>query len=446
VLDLMSSAERNCDGVTRRSLLKIGTLGGLGLTLPMLLKHKQAQANEQAASTKKPPRDVSCIFIWSLGGTSHHDTLDPKPQAPVSVKGPFSAIDTAVPGVQFSEICPRLAQELGRFSLMRSWNPKNASHGFADQYCMSGRFPNPAITYPCFGSVISHQQGFRSALPPFVQLGAYVDRTFNGGTSGILGLEHSPFEIPTEANTDKFNVRDITPPLNMEMARVQRRKQVLSTIDGLQKKIDLQPAAFDALDEHYKAALNMITAPETKKAFDLASEDPRLRDRYGRTPLGQRLILARRLIQAGVRFVTVSDPGWDNHQDCFNALKNGRMPPVDQGLPELLIDLEQQGMLDTTLVVWMSDFGRTPKINSASGRDHWASAGFLTMAGAGIPGGTVIGATDDEGGFPKGGEYHTEHVAATIYQKLGLPLDLVVMANDGRPVRLIEGTPVREWV
>jgi hypothetical protein len=440
MLELFHESTRNCEGVDRRTLLKIGSLGGLGITLPMLLRQQAAHGRESGL-----PHGVNCIFIWTLGGTSHHDTLDPKPMAPALVKGPFNVIDTAVPGVQFSELCPRLARELGRYSLLRSWNPKNASHGFADQYCMSGRFPNPAIIYPCVGSVISHQKGFKSALPPFVQLGAYVDRTFNGGTAGVLGLEHSPFEIHAEVNVDKFSVRDITPPLNMEMARIDRRKQMLTAIDNLQRRAERQPLAFDALDEHYKAALNMITAPETKRAFDIASEDPKLRDRYGRTSFGQRLLLSRRLIQAGVRFVTVSDSGWDNHQDCFNALQKSRMPPIDQALPELLIDLEQQGLLDSTLVVWMTDFGRTPKINSASGRDHWASAGFVVMAGAGIRGGTVIGATDEEGGFPVASEYSTEQVVATIYHKLGLPLDLVVQANDGRPVRLIEGEPIREW-
>ena len=441
MLDLLTGVARNCEGVDRRAFLKIGSLGGLGITLPFFLQQKQALAKQG-----KPASNVNCIFIWTLGGTSHHDTLDPKPEAPANVKGPFGVVDTAVPGVKFTDVCPRLAQELNRYSVLRSWNPKNGSHGFADQYCMSGRFPNPALTYPCMGSVVSHQLGFKSALPAFVQLGAYVDRTFNGGTSGFLGLEHNPFEIPAEANVDKFNVRDITPPLNMELARVDRRKNMLAAIDNLQKRADLQPKAYDALDEHYKAALNMITAPETKRAFDIASEDPKLRDRYGRTPLGQRMLLARRLIEAGVRFVTVSDPSWDNHQDCFNALKNSRMPPIDQALPELLIDLELHGLLDSTLVVWMTDFGRTPKINSASGRDHWASAGFVVMAGAGVPGGLVLGSTDAEGSAPASNEYHTEQVAATIYAKLGLPLDLTVTASDGRPIRLIEGDPIREWM
>ncbi len=351
-----------------------------------------------------------------------------------------------MPGVRFTEVCPRLAKELNRFSVLRSWNPKNAGHGVADQWCMSGRNINPSLVYPCIGSVISHQKGFKSALPPFVQLGSYVDRTFQGGTAGVLGLEHGPFEIAAEANVDKFSVRDITPPLNMDLGRIDRRRSVLAKLDNLQRQADLQPKAFDALDEHYKTAFNMITAPETKQAFDIGSEDPKLRDAYGRTAFGQRLLLARRLIQSGVRFVTVTDPGWDNHQDCFNALKNHRMPQIDQGLPQLLIDLENQGLLETTLVVWMTDFGRTPKINSASGRDHWATAGFVVMAGAGVPGGMVLGETDAEGGVPISHEYFTEHVVATIYHKLGLPLDLTVTANDGRPVRLIEGDPIREWI
>lgn len=434
------SAYPHCGKVDRRDFLRLGGATGLGLSLPMFLQSTKLLAN---ASNNK---ETQCIFIWTQGGTSHHDTFDPKPKASDGVRGPFQAIPTAVPGIQFTEVCPRMAQELKRFSVLRSWNPKNAGHGVADQWCMSGRNINPSLTYPCIGSVVSQQKGFKSPLPPFVQLGNYVDRTFQGGTAGVLGLEHGPFEIPTEANVDKFVVRDITPPLNMELTRIDRRKNILATIDRLQRQVDTQPQAFEALDEHYKAAFNMITAPETKQAFDIGSEDAKLRDAYGRTAFGQRLLLARRLLQSGVRFVTVSDPGWDNHQDCFNALKTHRMPQIDQALPQLLIDLESQGMLDSTLVVWMTDFGRTPKINSASGRDHWATAGFVVMAGAGVPGGLVIGETDAEGGVPINNEYFTENVVATIYHKLGLPLDLTVTASDGRPVRLIEGEPVRQWI
>lgn len=435
-----TGAPMTSDSSRRRFLRGAGIASAASLTIPNFLWSTQTLANSIAN------KDVSCIFIWTLGGTSHHDTLDPKPKASDGVRGPFSVINTAVPGVQFTEICPRLAKELNRFSLMRSWNPKNAGHGVADQWCMSGRNINPTLTYPCIGSVVSHQKGFKSALPPFIQLGSYVDRTFQGGTAGVLGLEHSPFEIHAEANVEKFSVRDITPPLNMDLGRVERRRAVLAKLDHLQRTAEKQPSAFDAMDEHYKTAFKMITAPETKKAFDLGSESSQTRDGYGRTAFGQRLLLARRLVESGVRFVTVSDPGWDNHTDCFNALKQHRMPQIDQALPELLIDLEQRGLLDSTLVVWMTDFGRTPKINPAIGRDHWASAGFVVMAGAGVPGGLVIGETDAEGGVPKSQEYFTESIVATMYHKLGLPLDLTVQANDGRPVRLLEGEPVKEWV
>jgi uncharacterized protein (DUF1501 family) len=230
------------------------------------------------------------------------------------------------------------------------------------------------------------------------------------------------------------------------MDRVEHRRKMLSVIDDLQRETDLQPAAFEALDEHYKAALNMITAPETKRAFEIDSEDTKLRDRYGRNKFGQSCLLARRLIQSGVRFVTVTDGGWDTHQNNFKSLKASRIPPVDQALPELLTNLEQQGLLESTLVLWLTDFGRTPKINSASGRDHWASAGFAIMAGAGIPGGAVLGETDEEGGRPIRNEYHSEDIAATVYTKLGIPTDLVVDSPDGRPVRLIEGHVIREWM
>jgi hypothetical protein len=356
-------------------------------------------------------------------------------------------IDTPVPGVKFTEICPRMAQELNRYALLRSWNPANGSHGTADQWVMSGRKFNPALTYPCYGSVVSYHKGFKETLPPFIQLGGDVDRRFGGGTSGFLGMEHNPFELLADPNQPNFSVRDITLPSGVGMERISRRRSMLAEIDALLRTAELQPAAYDALDEHYQAALNMITSPSTKTAFEIHDEDPRLRDRYGRHKFGQSCLLARRLIEAGVRFVTVTDGGWDTHQNNFASLKNSRMPPVDQALPELLIDLQERGLLDSTLVVWLTDFGRTPQINSASGRDHWATAGFAVMAGAGVPGGAVLGATDDEGGRPVRDEYKSEDIAATIYAKLGIPLDLTAHTSDGRPIRLNEsGRPIREWM
>jgi len=442
MLNVLPQTLRHCQGVSRRSFLQVGALGGLGLSLPTFLAAKAQASGSPSASSGA----VNCIVIWTQGGTSHHDTFDPKPQAPVSVKGEFGVIDTAVPGVQFTEIVPRMAQELHRFGLLRSWNPKNGSHGVADQYVLSGQKFNPAIHYPTMGSVISHQLGFKSAMPPYIQLSNAMDKRFGGGSPGILGLEHGPFEVLSDPNAQNFVVRDITPPNNMSSERVDRRKKMLSTVDSLQRSSSLQPKAFEALDEHYTTAFNMITAQETRRAFEIDKEDPKLRDAYGRNKFGQSCLLARRLIESGVRFVTLTDGGWDTHQNNFASLKNNRIPPVDQALPQLLTDLEDRGLLSNTLVVWLTDFGRTPKVNSASGRDHWADSGFAVMAGAGIPGGSVIGATDDEGGRPIRNEYLTEDMVATIYHKLGLPSDLHVYAPDGRPVNLVSGKLIREWV
>jgi hypothetical protein len=440
MLSFLPTRMRDCEGIHRRSFLKVGVLSGLGLSLPGLF------ASRAQARQGKKPRDVNCILIWTRGGTSHHDTFDPKPDAPTSVRGEFGVIDTAVPGVKFTEILPRMARELNRFAVLRGWNPRNAGHGIAEQYMMSGRAFNPALIYPSYGSVISHQKGFKTRMPPFVQLGDNVDRTAGGGTAGYLGLEHNPFEIHADPNVPNFTVQDITPPPQVDTRRLGKRRVMLQKLDGLQRHAETQPGAFNALDQHYQAALNLITAPETKRAFALNTEDPRLRDRYGRNRFGQSCLLARRLIEAGVRFVTVSDGGWDTHQDNFRALKQYRIPPLDQAIPELLMDLEGRGLLESTLVVWLTDFGRTPKINSAGGRDHWATAGSIVMAGAGVPGGAVLGRTDEEGGRPTHNEYFSEDVAATIWTKLGIPLELTTTTPDGRPIRLNEGQPIREWM
>lgn len=445
MLQLGGHTNRTCAGVSRRAALQVGVLGGLGIHLPMLLG-RRALASSQGLSAPAAPKARNCIVIWTHGGTSHHDTLDPKPLAPVSVKGEFSPIETAVPGVQFTEIMPRMAKELGRFGVLRSWNPQNASHGIAERYVLTGRNLNQSIHYPSVGSVVSYFHGFKSALPPNVQLGNHMDQTFGGGSAGILGIGNNPFKIMSDANQPGFTVQDLVPPTAVGTDRIGRRRQMLQTIESMQRPTSLQSKAMDVLDQQMTTAFDMITAPETRTAFRIDQEDPKLREAYGMTRLGQSLLLARRMIEAGVRCVTVTDPNWDTHANNFAALKGNLIPPVDQALPQLVIDLEQRGLLDDTLVVWLTDFGRTPQINSAGGRDHWATAGSLVFAGAGIPGGSVIGATDAEGAKPIRNEYGSEQVMATIYEKLGIPLDLHVEAPDGRPVRLLEAEPIREWV
>ncbi len=417
--------------------MQIGSIAPLGLSLPMLLR--------QQASAATTSRDVNCILIWTRGGTSHHDTFDPKPEANEEIRGEFPVIDTALPGFKFTDQVPTFAKEAKRFSVLRSLNPRNGSHGTADAIMMSGRKFNPATTYPCYGSVVSKEHGPRGVLPSFVQIGTNIDRRFGGGVAGYLGLAHNPFELPGDPNDKKFTVRDVTPPTGVSLDRLDRRKAALQTIDRFQRDITAKADALQAIDEYYENAFSMITSPETQKAFDLNQETDELRDKYGRTTFGQSCVLARRMIEAGVRFVTVTSGGWDTHRDNFNGLKK-LLPPVDQALPFLVEDLEQRGLLDNTLVVWLTDFGRTPKINSAAGRDHWSTAGFAMAAGAGVPSGTIIGKTDDEGGRPIDAEYYPHDIAATIYTKLGIPLDTHHTSPDGRPIKLCDGRPIREWM
>lgn len=437
MLKLFPANRSNCERRSRREfLLEAGAIAPLGLTLPMLLR-SQSSGQSPDTATK------NCILIWTRGGTSHHDTFDPKPAASAEVRGEFGFIDTALPGIQFTDQVPTFAKELKRFALLRSLNPRNGSHGTADAIMLSGHKFNPSITYPCYGSVVAKEFGARGVMPPYMQLGSNIDRRFGGGVAGYLGLAFNPFELPGDPNDKKFTVRDVTPPQGVNVDRLKRRRAALVAIDQFQSDVEEKADALSAIDEYYENAFSMITSPDTQRAFQLDQEDDALRDQYGRTNFGQSCVLARRLVESGVRFVTVTSGGWDTHRDNFNGLKK-LLPPVDQGLPMLVKDLEQRGLLDSTLVVWLTDFGRTPKINSAAGRDHWSTAAFAVMAGGGTPAGVVIGETDDEGAKPTDSEYYPGDIAATIYAKLGVPLDKVHLAPDGRPMRLVEGRVIPE--
>jgi len=438
MLKLFPVQNSDCERSGRRQfLVDVGSVSALGLTLGQALRAESSAAHDPRRG------EMNCILIWTRGGTSHHDTLDPKPEAGAEVRGDFGVIDTALPGIQFTDQMPNFASELNRYALVRNLNPRNGSHSTADAIMMSGRKFNPAITYPCYGSVVSRELGYRGTLPPFVQLGTNVDHRFNGGLAGYLGLQHNAFVVPGDPNSSQFTVRDVSLPNGLTADRVSRRRAALAKIDRLQRDLDGQPEAFKAIDSYYQSAFSMMTSQATKTAFDLSREDGKTRDAYGRTELGQSCLLARRLIEAGCRFVTVTSGGWDTHRDNFNGLKK-LLPPLDQAWPAMLADLEERGLLERTFVFWLTDFGRTPVINSAAGRDHWSTAGLACFAGAGVQGGQVIGRTDETGARPVGEEIFPEQIAATVYRKLGLPLDMHHMAQDGRPIRLCIGDPVPE--
>lgn len=433
MLKLFPRTHSNCETGSRRSfLMQVGVLSGLGVSLDRVLR---------AAEQSSP--DLNCILIWTQGGTSHIDSIDPKPQASSDIRGEFKVIPTAVPGIQFTELMPTFAKRLNDFAVLRNLNPRNGSHSVADAIMMSGRPINPTITYPCFGSVVGKEKGKRNSLPPFIQLGSHVDRRARGGLAGYLGIEHNPFEVPGDPNTDSFTVRDVTPPGGLSLARFENRRRALELLDSLPRKKGENAGSLEATDKFYENAFEIISSPQTQKAFDLAAEPEKLRDEYGRHYFGQSCLLARRLIESGARFVTVSSGGWDTHSSNFTTLRK-KLPPIDQAFPVLIDDLKTRGLLDTTLVVWMTDFGRTPVINANAGRDHSSTASFICMAGMGTPTGAVIGKTDPTGTHTDGGEYYAHDVAATIYTKLGIPLDTAHIAPDGRPIWLCEGQPIQE--
>jgi hypothetical protein len=382
------------------------------------------------------------------GGPSHLDTLDPKPDAPVEIRGEFGTIPTATPGVRIVEHFPLLAKEADKLSLIRGHDPKNGSHGTADHLMMSGHKFSPALPFPCFGSVVSKERGYEQGMFPFVQLGRNIDRRFNGGIGGFLGDQFNPFEVGDDPSQANFRVRDLSLASNTDSARLARRQGMLAAVEHYQRSVDAQASgSVQARDAFYEKAFSLITSPVAKRAFELAQEPDRLRDDYGRNSFGQSCLLARRLLEAGVHFVTVTDGGWDTHQNNFKSLKDRLLPRIDQGYAALLKDLSARGMLENTLVVWMGDFGRTPKVNSSAGRDHWATASVVTMGGGGAKMGEIVGRTNALAEFVVDTPVAPQDIAATIYHCLGVPLDTWYRAQDGRPIQLIpEGKPIRQLV
>jgi hypothetical protein len=302
------------------------------------------------------------------------------------------------------------------------------------------------MAFPCYGSVVAKERGYRGGMFPFVQLGRNIDRRFNGGVGGFLGDQYNPFEVLEDPSAATFRVRDLSLPDGPERARLERRYGLLRQVDQYESQMEGPVApVVQARDAFYERAHSLITSPAAKRAFDLGQESDRTRDLYGRNTLGQSCLLARRLIEAGVHFVTVTDGGWDTHQNNFRSLKDRLLPRLDRGYAALLQDLHQRGLLDSTLVVWFGDFGRTPKVNPSAGRDHWATAGVACMGGGGVKRGEVVGATNAMGEVVIDSPVTPEDLAATIYTALGVPLHTWYRSQDGRPIELVpEGRPVRQ--
>jgi hypothetical protein len=434
MIQLNYGASRNCEGVTRRDFIRIGSLGLFGLSLDSALRLQPAAADRAG-------KEVCCILLWLNGGPSHIDMFDPKPDAAAEIRGEFGAIETNVKGIRISDQLPLLAKQMDKFSILRVTSP-DSGHETATSYVLSGYKFTPALQYPAYGSVLAREKGFRNGMPPYTHL---FGLPFGYGTAGYMGPVYNPFQIVGDPSSPNFSVRDVSPPAGMDFARIERRRSVLAAIDDYQRRTETAARAIRTMDEYYARAYDLVTSPVAKKAFNLKEEPDSLREDYGKTSFGQGCLLARRLIQAGVRFVTLNLGGWDTHTDNFKSLKGSRLPLLDRGYAALLKDLHARGLLDTTLVICMGEFGRTPKVNSAAGRDHWGQAMFVTLGGGGTRTGIVVGETDANAEMPKDRPITVEDVAATIYRTLGIDTNKAFETADKRPVKIADGgTAVEE--
>ncbi|MDA7673140.1 DUF1501 domain-containing protein [Verrucomicrobiales bacterium] len=429
------SPNRNCNGVGRRDFIQtgLGALGGLGMADLL-----QAKTIAPAGGINK---DTCCIMVWLDGGPSHYETFDPKPDAPSEIRGEFGTVPTTVPGVHFCDKMPKLAKSFGNFSVVRSIAHNQNNHGAGNHYLMTGR-PTPVpvgcgafVTFhPSFGSVVSSERTVPHGLPAYIS----APRVSRSGGPNFLGAQHAPFVISDNPDSKGFRVRDVTIPQEIAEGRAKNRAQLRESLDNLKRMTD--KAAEDpavAFDEFYSQGFDLITSTEAQAAFDMDKEDEKMREKYGRNDFGQRLLMARRLTEVGVPWVTVYYGGWDDHRGLFKSYAKDKAERIDTGVSALIQDLADRGTLDNTMVLLLGEFGRTPKINKDAGRDHWSFAMSVLMAGGGIPGGQIVGATDVKGYYANENVYAPEDFASSIYTKMGINPEMVLHDSAGRPLQLV---------
>jgi hypothetical protein len=448
MLDLFGEGKAiTCSGVTRRDFLKVGTLGAIGLSLPQYL-----EAQEQGAID--PKRDNrACIMIFNLGAPSHLDTFDMKPEAPAEIRGPFQPISTAAPDIQISELFPRHAKVADKFSLVRSVHHTAAAvHDAGWQMMQTGRLFTGGVNTPHVGAVVSYLRGRKTDLPPFVVLPETMGRGGgnlpNGQAGGFLGKACDPFSLQADPSQANFQVPDLLPPAEIGTARLDRRRRMRDIVDRSIESFEASENA-QLLDTNFQAAFRIITSEQARSAFDLAKEPQEVRDRYGMTRFGQCCLLARRLIEAGVRFVTINtfltvfdEITWDIHGSkpftSIEGMRNIVAPMYDQAYSALIEDLHARGMLDSTMVCNIAEFGRTPRVNPAGGRDHWPQCYTVYFAGGGVQGGRAVGRSDPIGGVPAERPVQPGDIAATIFHSLGFNLEDHLPGPAGRPFPLVD--------
>lgn len=439
----------NFHHVPRREALRVGGLSALGVTLSDVLR-KQAESRE----VEKTP--VNCVLVWMLGGPSHIDMYDMKPLAPAEIRGEFNPVPTTVPGLELSELMPNMAKCADKFSVIRSMHSYSGTHGMGDHHLMSGNRWASSLVPPGYGAMLAWQQEQRAReTPPFVQIGTLTSTNYGSpGLGGYLGRTYDPFLVTSNPNSSSFAVNEFNTPDNISSDRLTNRQGLLNAVDRFQSRTESQLEFARTHDEFQRQAFSMITSKKAKDAFDISQESKSTRDTYGRNRVGQGLLLARRLIEAGVRFVTVKGYvryGWDHHPDIFPRLRT-EVPPYDQGYAALLNDLSDRGMLDNTLVITAGEFGRTPRINGGSlgrgpGRDHWSRCFSLTVGGGGIRTGQVIGSSDKHAADIVERPVSVPDFARTVYHALGLDPQAELRTLDDRPMQALpDGEVIKDLV
>ena len=430
-------AKQGCDeyhAFSRRGFIQkgveVGILSALGLSMADYFAAAEASGTKVGSGKAE-----SVVLLWLGGGASHLDSWDLKPDAPAEIRGEFKPIKTNVSGIEISEHLPLMAQQMDKVALIRSMTTGENAHERGTHYLMTGFEPLPGFAVPSYGSVAASLLPQRGALPPYIS----VPGEIMYGGAGFLGAALDPFSPGGDPNSGGFRVRDLDPVGGMTMEHLERRKTLRQNVDAAFTKFEKGSDRARTVNSFYQRAYNLISSSEARAAFDLKKEPANIREMYGYTQAGQSLLLARRLVESGVRFVTVSTGGWDTHGNLFNAFKGGLMPTLDKSLSGFLQDLSQRGMLEKTLVVMLSEFGRTPQVNRDGGRDHHGRCFSILMAGGGIKGGQVIGSSDARGFEPSERPIKPEDVSATIYNALGIDYTQSLSSPEGVRVTLSRG-------
>lgn len=449
---------RLCDGWTRREILRAGAIGLGGLTLPNLLRFQTAQAAESFPRAKAR----SVIILFLSGGPAQQDMWDMKPEAPEEVRGTFRPIGTNVPGIQITEHMPRLARHADKCAILRAVNHTQTGHPAAAYWMMVGMpIGRPARDAgfmsredrPHPGSALHKLLGASESMPPFVMIPEAIQPNGperSGQHAGMLGAAYDPYRVNSDPNLPDYSPGALEPLPGLSPVRFTNRRHLLQTVSRQKEFLD-QTAAAASVDPYFEKAFSLVTSDKAQRAFDVSAEPDAVRDRYGRHVFGQSTLVARRLVEAGVRLVHVNwvrhdggkgGQGYDSHRDHLNWAKNKLLPPTDNAMASLLEDLDERGLLDETLVIAMGEFGRTPRFNKNGGRDHWSRCFSLVMAGGGIRGGQVYGVSDEVAAYPVADAVTPQEVMATVYHNLGVDPHTLIYDRQNRPHTLVEGLPI----